>query len=87
MNRGAGIDIMPRNRYSHSYNMRTYYIIDRTGREVLSAPHIENVTAQGYALIRRDDWSYAVFHASDESVHPLPTSLGGHPLVYELEED
>ena len=87
MNRGTGIDIMPRNRYSLSYNMRTYYIIDRTGREVLSAPHIENVTAQGYALIRRDDWSYAVFHASDESVHPLPTSLGGHPLVYELEED
>ena len=87
MNRGAGIDIMPRNRYSLSYNMRTYYIIDRTGREVLRAPHIENVTAQGYALIRRDDWSYAVFHASDESVHPLPTSLGGHPLVYELEED
>ena len=67
--------------------MRTYYIIDRTGREVLSAPHIENVTAQGYALIRREDWSYAVFHAADESVHPLPASLCGQPLAYELKED
>lgn len=67
--------------------MRTYYIIDRTGREVLSAPHIENVTAQGYALIRREDGSYAVFHAADESVHSLPARLDGQPLAYELEED
>lgn len=67
--------------------MRTYYIIDRTGREVLSAPCIRNVTAQGYALIRREDWSYAVFHAADESIYALPTSLDGQPLVYELEED
>ena len=67
--------------------MRTYYIIDRTGREVLRAPLIENVTAQGYALIRREDWSYAVFHAADESVHPLPASLNGQPIAYELEKD
>ena len=67
--------------------MRTYYIIDRTGREVLSAPHISNVTAQGYALIRREDRSYAVFHAADESVHSLPSSRDGQSLAYELEED
>lgn len=67
--------------------MRTYYIIDRTGREVLSAPRITNVTAQGYALISREDLSYAVFHAADESVRSLPASLDGQLLAYELKED
>lgn len=64
---------------------RTYYIIDRTGREVLSSPYyIHGVTAEGYALVREEENAFSVFNAADESLHSLPKTWGNMALWYRL---